>query len=69
MSYKYGVHLPGQSNPSFNAVVYATRDEADAGGRELLSRWFMPTGYEVVETDEPATYRITDGWTSERIAT
>ena len=41
---------------SFNAVVLATRTEADDAARELMSRWFAPTGWEVVETTDPVNY-------------
>lgn len=41
-----------------NAVRYATWEEADAAGRELLSRWFLPERYEVRGTDDPVNYRF-----------
>jgi|TARA_Y100000310_G_scaffold285439_1_gene308882 hypothetical protein len=63
MPYKYGVL--GVNNdpeePSFNALVFDTPEEAYDGGNELLSRWFVPTGFDVVWTDEPANYYIEDG--------
>jgi len=59
-NFKYGVQLAGESKLSFNAVVFATAKEADLAGRELLSRWFAPTGYEVVETDDPVNYEVVD---------
>jgi hypothetical protein len=59
-NFKYGLQLPDQDHLSFNAVVFATSEEAEAGGREILSRWFVPIGYEVVETEEEVTYRIVD---------
>ena len=59
-NFKYGVQLPDQAKLSFNAVVFATAEEAEAGGRELLSRWFVPIAYEVVETEDPVTYRVVD---------
>ena len=57
-NFKYGVQLPDQKHLSFNAVVFATAEEAEAGGKELLSRWFAPIGYEVVETEDKVNYRI-----------
>jgi hypothetical protein len=60
MAYKYGVELKGEPI-AFNAVVFATAQEADDAGRELLSRWFAPVGYEVVETDDPVNYSFIDG--------
>ena len=56
MSYKYGMIVEGK--PSFNAVVLATREEADDAARELMSRWFVPTGWEVVEVDAAVNYKF-----------
>jgi hypothetical protein len=57
-NFKYGVQLPDQDHLSFNAVVFATAEEAEVGGRELLSRWFAPIGYEVVGTKEEVNYHV-----------
>ena len=57
-NYKYGMILKGQAEPSFNAVVLATHEEADDAARELMSRWFVPTGWEVVETDDTVNYKF-----------
>ena len=57
-NFKYGVQLPDQDNLSFNAVVFATAEEAETGGKELLSRWFVPISYKVVETEDEVNYRI-----------
>ena len=57
-NYKYGMILKGQAEPSFNAVVLATREEADDAARELMSRWFVPTGWEVVEVDDAVNYKF-----------
>ena len=56
MPYKYGMIVDGK--PGFNAVVLATHDEADDAARELMSRWFVPTGWEVVETDDAVNYKF-----------
>ena len=55
-NFKYGVIVEGKT--SFNAVVLATRDEADNAARELMSRWFVPTGWKVVETDDAVNYKF-----------
>ena len=59
-SYKYGVYGGStgntQDSPACNAMVFATYDEADRAARELLSRWYMPSNYVVVETDEDPNY-------------
>ena len=54
MAYKYGMIVEGKA--SFNSVVLATKEEADDAGRELMSRWFVPTGWEIKKTDEPVNY-------------
>lgn len=60
MPFKYGVYGGSTGNtreePAFNATVFATAEEASRGGRELLSRWTMPTGFVVVPTDAAANY-------------
>jgi hypothetical protein len=59
MSFKYEVEVDGKF--SGNAVRFATKEEADFGGRELLSRWFVPTDYRVVESDDEVNYVVKDG--------
>ena len=60
MGFKYGVQLKGEPL-AFNALVFATREEADAAGRELLSRWYSPIGYEVIETTDTVNYHMVNG--------
>ena len=55
-NYKYGMIVEGKT--SFNSVVLATHEEADDAARELMSRWFVPTGWEVVETDDTVNYKF-----------
>lgn len=43
---------------STNSVVVATKEEAEAAGKELLSRWWVPTDSRAVESDEPVNYRF-----------
>ena len=59
-NYKYGVIVDGKL--AFNSLVYATSGEADDAARELMGRWYVPTGYEVVETDKAVNY--TFDWTN-----
>ena len=65
MRWKYGVYGKSIGNtkeaPACNAVAFATKEEAERGGSELLSRWFAPDGYVVFESDEPVTYRFVEG--------
>jgi murein tripeptide amidase MpaA len=44
-----------------NAVRFATKEEAEESGRELLSRWWVPTDSRAVPSDDPVNYRWVDG--------
>jgi len=61
MGFKAGFEFSGEAELSFNACVFATRQEAKIAGDELLGRWFLPDGYKVVEVDEEVNYTIVDG--------
>ena len=39
-----------------NMLVFATKEEADAYGKDLYFRWMVPTGHESRETDEKVTH-------------
>jgi hypothetical protein len=67
MGFKFGIIMPGQEGMSFNTCVFETEKEAKMAGDELLSRWFGPSGYEVVEVEEEANYMIAEGSRPERI--
>lgn len=56
MSYLIYVILPGNDGGT-NACRYATRTQAKAAGRELLSRWLAPTGFEVRKSKDAVNYR------------
>ena len=43
---------------STNGCRYATREEAEAAGNELLSRWFVPTDSRAVESPDPVNWRF-----------
>ena len=60
MSYKYGMTFADQKEPSYNSCILATRKEAEDAARELMGRWFKPTGWVITEIDKPATYRFND---------
>ena len=55
MSYKMEVYTTDWNS---NACAYATREEAEAAGVELLSRWFVPSDSRAVESDEKVNYRF-----------
>ena len=59
--FKAGIKIPGEAGLSFNAQIFATAEEADGAGSELLSRWYAPTGYEVVPVEGAPNYAFVDG--------
>ena len=65
MSFKYFVYGGGtgntKENPATNRVAFATKDEAERAGHELLSRWFGPDNFLVRESDEPVNYAFPVG--------
>ena len=60
-SYKAGMRFSGQAEPSFNAQVFATKQEAEIAANELMSRWILPIGFEVIQVNEEVNYRIDNG--------
>jgi hypothetical protein len=61
MSFKAEVHDTTARNPDewvSNGLRFATYDEANNYGYELLSRWYVPDKHRVVESDEPVNYRF-----------
>ena len=46
---------------SSNAVRFATKQEAEDAGVELLGRWFVPTDSRAAESDDEVNYRFVDG--------
>ena len=59
MSWKMQVCVSGEW--STNSCRYATREEAEAAGRELLSRWFAPSDSRAVESEDPVNYEFVEG--------
>jgi len=55
MSFKMEVLVGSWSS---NSCVYASKAEALAAGKELLSRWFVPSDFRAVESKEPVNYRF-----------
>ena len=59
MSWKAEVKADGKW--SSNSLRFATKEEAEASGRELLSRWFVPTDSRAAESDDPVNYKFENG--------
>lgn len=60
MSWKSIMVLPDGERAS-NACRYATKQQAFDAGAELMGRWFVPTGHDVEESEDPVNYRFTAG--------
>jgi hypothetical protein len=56
MSWKTEVLVDGKW--STNAVVLATKEEAEEAGKELLSRWFLPVDSRAVESTDQVNYKF-----------
>ena len=46
---------------SGNGLRFATKEEAEKWGADLLMRWFVPTDSRAVESDDPVNYRLVEG--------
>lgn len=55
-SWKPEVLVDGQW--STNALRYATKAEAEASVRELMSRWWVPTDGRASESSDPVNYKF-----------
>jgi hypothetical protein len=44
-----------------NGLAFATKEEAERWGADLLMRWFVPTDSRAVESTDPVNYKIVDG--------
>ena len=47
-----------QGEWSGNGLRFATKEEAEASGQELLDRWFVPTDSRAATCDKPVNYRF-----------
>ncbi len=43
-----------------NGLAFATKAEAENSADDLCQRWYVPTGWRAVESEEPVNYRYTD---------
>ena len=50
--YKVAFIIPGESGFSYNGKRFDTVADAEAHGRDIMSRWFIPSGFEVVKADD-----------------
>jgi len=54
MSWKTEVKCQGEW--SSNALRFSTRAEAEASGKELMSRWYVPTASRATESTDAVNY-------------
>jgi len=51
-SYKVACKTAGDTNWAYNALRFATREDAEAYGRDLFSRWLALSEYEIHESED-----------------
>lgn len=58
MNYRYKVKV--YADPKFysNAVVFATRGEAENAARDKAAKWGGVADWQIEETDDPANYKF-----------
>ena len=61
MNYKPGVKTNMADDFSTNALVFATREEAQGSADELSWRWLSVVDTGVIETTDPVNYRFVNG--------
>ena len=61
MNYRYNIKV--FNDPEFyrNAVVFATREEAENAAKDKAEKWKRVEDWYVEETDAPANYKFEDG--------
>lgn len=57
MSWKPEVFIKSENKWCGNALVFATREEAEQNASDLLMRWYVPIDSRAVESQEPVNYR------------
>jgi hypothetical protein len=56
MSYKAAIKVTGETGLSYNALRFATPEEATAYAKNLFSRWMLMTGFEVETSEDAVNY-------------
>lgn len=57
-NWKPEVQTGNDKNWYGNALVFATKEEAEYSAKDLFNRWLLCVGHRAVETDDPVNYRI-----------
>ena len=61
MSWKTAVKVHGEPQWNYNSLRFATKEEAEAYGKDLFSRWMLVREWEAQESDDPVNYRFSSG--------
>jgi len=61
MSWKPEVKIGSDPKWCANALVFATKEEAEASAKDLMYRWMAVTDYRAAESDHPVNYTYVDG--------
>ncbi len=59
-SYKTEMYVQGEWVA--NGCRYATKDEAEQAGAELIRRWTQPSDYRATESEDAVNYEFKDGY-------
>ena len=59
-SFKTGAVVFGERQPAYNALRFATRQEAEKYGRDLAGRWTLVERIVVEESTDPVSYQWID---------
>lgn len=63
MSWKPEVMVSGETKWCSNGLRFATKEEAEANARDLMSRWMLVTDTRAAESEDPVNYR----WENNRL--
>jgi len=57
-NFKPTVRVSGSEKFDTNALVFATKEEAEASARDLYARWTLCVDFSTMETDDPVNYKL-----------
>ena len=61
MGFVTAVKVRGEQGWSYNSLVFATGEEAEAYGADLSHRWLLVERWEAQPTSQPVNYKFTNG--------
>ena len=60
MSWKPAVKTIGNEAWGYNALRFATKEEALASAKDLMRRWSLVVEYDAHESADPVNYKLVD---------